>query len=80
MRTSRMFFAVVVFVFLLAMPFSSVYGLVEKDTSDLVFDFSFETPVVEKIEKNGEVFDRIVIDSLPVSRDYNKPCLPVKPL
>jgi len=81
MEKFRMFFSLIVFVFLITLSFSPVYGLVKlRNDINLVFDFSFETPVVEKIEKNGEIFDRIVIDDLPVSRDYNKPCLPVKPL
>jgi len=76
----RKFFSVIVLMFLLFTSASSVYGTNIANTDELIFNFSFDMPDFEKIEMTGELFDRITIDGLPNSNDYQKPCLPIKPL
>ena len=69
-----------IFVFLFG-SFTSVYGLDRtKDNNDLIFDYSFTMPIIEKIEKNDIFYDKVSISGLNSFIDFNKPSLPVKPL
>jgi len=48
------------------------------DFEKITLDFTFSTPTLEKIEINGEFYDRVTIDGLPNSGGINQPRLPVK--
>lgn len=60
----------------------SVFGTstINDNDSKVIFDYSFSKPKIEKIEINGGLFDRITINGLSNTCNYQKPCLPVKPL
>ena len=53
---------------------------VEENNTNILFDYSFPIPQIEKAEINGEIFDRVTIDGLSNTCNYQEPCLPVKPL
>jgi len=48
------------------------------DFEKITLDFTFSIPTLEKIEINGEFYDRVTIDGLPNSGGINQPRLPVK--
>jgi peptidase C25-like protein/Big-like domain-containing protein len=53
------------------------------DTLDLdiiTFDFIFNKPLIQTNEWDDTTVHSILIDDLPISTDFNKPMLPVKPL
>jgi len=51
-----------------------------EDLKKITLNFTFSTPVLDKIMINGEIFDRVTIDGLPNSGGLNQFCLPVKPV
>jgi hypothetical protein len=53
---------------------------IEENYNDIILDYSFIKPKTEKIEIKGEIFDRVTIDGLSNTCNYQEPCLPVKPL
>jgi len=55
-------------------------GDTAEDFEKITLDFTFSTPTLEKIEINGELFDRVTINGLPNSGGINQLCLPVKPV
>ncbi len=55
-------------------------GDTAEDFEKITLDFTFSTPTLEKIEINGEFYDRVTIDGLPNSGGINQLCLPVKPV
>ena len=55
-------------------------GDTAEDFEIITLDFTFSTPTLEKIEINGELYDRVTIDGLPNSGGINQLCLPVKPV
>jgi hypothetical protein len=60
----------------------SVFGnsTLDESNNEIIFDYSFSIPNIEKVEINGEIFDRITIEGLSNTCNYQEPCLPVKPL
>ena len=69
---------------ILLMTFSIVQGLAQKgsnnSTDELVFDFYFSEPTIKQIESGNEILNKISLENLKNTNDYNKPCLPVKTL
>jgi len=55
-------------------------GDTAEDFEKITLDFTFSTPTLEKIEINGELYDRVTVDGLPNSGGINQPRLPVKPV
>ena len=55
-------------------------GTTAEDFEKITLDFTFSIPTLEKIEINGELYDRVTIDGLPNSGGINQLCLPVKPV
>jgi hypothetical protein len=53
-------------------------GIAADDFEKITLDFTFPTPTVEKVEINGELYERVTIDGLPNSGGINQPSLPVK--
>lgn len=47
----------------------------------ITLEFSFPKPLVEEVaDADGELYNTVSIEGLPVSSDLNQPCLPVKPI
>jgi len=56
-------------------------SLVADDSNEkLIFDLSFEKPIVEKITVGSTVFDRVTVKGLELTDNSGKPRVPVKPL
>ncbi|MCK5030212.1 MAG: hypothetical protein KAR64_01975, partial [Thermoplasmatales archaeon] len=55
-------------------------GTTAEDFEKITLDFTFSIPTLEKIEINGELYDRVTIDGLLNSGGINQPRLPVKPV
>ena len=55
-------------------------GDTAEDFEKITLDFTFSIPTLEKIEINGELYDRVTIDGLPNSGGISQPRLPVKPV
>lgn len=52
----------------------------QESNDDIVFDFTFSKPQIEKITYEGETYNRITIDGLENNFKLGAPSLPVKPL
>jgi parallel beta-helix repeat protein len=48
--------------------------------NDLIFNFSFDEPSIDKIFLGKEVYDRVTLSDLPLTSQLNKPILPIKPV
>jgi len=81
MKINKFLTIVILTLFLIA-SMTSAFGIkkTSEQTEDLIFEFSFTKPKLEKITVKGEIYDRITIDSLLNSYDLGEPCLPVKPV
>jgi len=51
---------------------------IQNFNEDLIFEFSFSEPIIEQVEINNEIVNRISLEDLKNTNDYNQPCLPVK--
>jgi hypothetical protein len=78
----RKIIGILICVLLLVVSMISVLGNNTEDESndDIIFDYSFSRPIIENVEIKGEIFDRVTIDGLSNTYNYQEPCLPVKPL
>lgn len=70
----------IVLTLFITATFTSAINTPATTCDDIQFEFIFTKPHREQIEINGEIFDRITIEGLPNIHDYQKPCLPFKPL
>jgi len=70
----------VILAVFLCLSIGNVHGTNVSENNDIIFEFSFDIPIIEKIEINNEFFDRVTIEGLPNSHEYQEPSLPVKPL
>jgi len=63
-------------------PTVPVFGnnTIAENNNDIICDYCFFKPKIEKVEIKGEIFDRVTIDGLSNTCNYREPCLPVKPL
>jgi hypothetical protein len=74
--------SLVIMMLLIVVSTVPVFGnsTADENYSDIIFNYSFSKPKIEKVEIKGEIFDRVTIDGLSNTRNYQEPCLPVKPL
>lgn len=84
MKTTRIYFMVLL---LISTSFSSInikseFAITEKNISEntLYLSYTFTTPLFTTSIINNKKIINVGIDDLPLSRDSNQPCLPVKPL
>ena len=79
---NKKIFGILICVLLIEVAAVPVFGDNTKDqnNNDIIFDFSFSKPEIEKVEIKGELFDRVIIDGLSNTGNFQEPCLPVKPL
>ncbi|MCK4332991.1 MAG: hypothetical protein KAV40_05365 [Thermoplasmatales archaeon] len=54
------------------------YNTESESLEDIILNFTFSKPKIEKIEVNNEICDRVTINGLPNSGELNQPRLPVK--
>lgn len=78
----RKIIGILICLLLLVMPIVPILGnsTVDEGNNGIIFDYSYSKPTIEKVEINGEIFDRVTIDGLLNTCNYQEPCLPVKPL
>jgi hypothetical protein len=57
-----------------------VFGVNNEQNEIIVLDYSFSSPLTEKITIKNEIYDRIRIDGLSNTNDLGIPRLPVKPV
>ena len=74
--------SLVIMMLLIVVSTVPVFGnsTADENYSDIIFNYSFSKPKIEKVEIKGEIFDRVTIDGLSNTHKYQEPCLPVKPL
>jgi len=81
MKKMNNYLVTCVFLLLISASAASVYGYNNtNDNEDLVYSYTFEEPIIEKVTVRDEIFDKVTIEGLPNSYHYLKPSLPVKPL
>ncbi len=84
MKTTSSYFIIAILILTIfsAINIKSDISIAEKSisTNKLYFSYSFNKPSIigNNISKNESI--NVIIDDLPLSRDANQPCLPVKPL
>jgi len=78
----RNFCSLVIMMLLIVVSTVPVFGnsTADENYSDIIFNYSFSKPKIQKVDIKGEIFDRVTIDGLSNTHNYQEPCLPVKPL
>jgi hypothetical protein len=73
---------ILICMLLIVVSAGTVFGnsTADENNNEIIFDNSFSKPTIEKVEIKGEIFDRVTIDGLSNTGNYQEPCLPVKPL
>jgi len=51
-----------------------------QNMNDLIFDFTFDEPLIENIILGEEVINRVTLSDLPLMSQTEKPILPIKPV
>ena len=82
MKNINKLFVIGILMLFLFVSISQAFGLNKTNESfeNIDFNFTFSKPKIEKITINDELLDRVIISDLPNTNDYEKPCLPVKPV
>ena len=80
MRYNRTLLVIFITLVFIGSTLTSVFGnktyALEED--QIILNFEFDEPIVEKIEKNQDNFDKIIISGLSNTNNINSPSLPIK--
>jgi hypothetical protein len=82
MAQYKKYFSIGVLILFLIVTTTNVLGINYNtiENNEIVLNFTFSEPTLEKIEINEQIFHRITVKELPNSGDIGKPCIPVKPV